>query len=97
MSIRIVTIRGLNFAIDTSDWKNPNAARACSMSMSDALRAMPEGELAALHELMSSEGADAADPRFRVIEEIENDAWRKATEALTTPPIIGHTATITAA
>ncbi len=44
MSIRIVTIRGLNFAIDTSDWKNANAAKTCSITMSDALRALPEAE-----------------------------------------------------
>jgi hypothetical protein len=97
MSIRIVTIRGLNFAIDTSDWKNANAAKTCSITMSDALRALPESELTSLHELMSAEGADADDPRLELISKIENAAWRKATDALAMPPAFGHTATITAA
>ncbi len=97
MSIRIVTIRGLNFAINTSDWKNANAAKTCSITMSDALRALPESELMMLHELMSAEDSDADDPRLDLISKIENAAWRKATDALSTPPAFGHTATITAA
>jgi hypothetical protein len=97
MSIRIVTIRGLNFAIDTSDWKNANAAKTCSITMSDALRALPESELTTLHEIMSAEGAESDDPRLELISKIENAAWRKATDALNAPPAFGHTATITAA
>ncbi|HEU0069699.1 MAG TPA: hypothetical protein VFS04_00260 [Alphaproteobacteria bacterium] len=97
MTIRIVTIRGLNFAIDTSDWANANAAMACSVTMSDALRALPDTELTTLHQLMSADDADASDPRLEPISKIENAAWRKATDALPKAPRFGHTATITAA
>jgi hypothetical protein len=97
MTIRIVTIRGLNFAIDTSEWKNANAAKTCSITMSDSLRALPESELAALHALMSAENAQSDDPRLDVISKIENAAWRKATDGLHHPPSMGHNATITAA
>ncbi len=46
---------------------------------------------------MSTEGADADDPRLELISKIENAAWRTATDALAMPPAFGHTATITAA